>query len=444
MAERFNFQKPSRDVRRRLFCVETSSARSGWAQACSRSAVETTLSGAGDPVKKRCLTTVRLTIVPSEMAGTLNKSTKQILSVLFHLAVLGCMVLIYDAGKAMAVKLGIIEMAEKKAGEGDSSLVNFMEEEEVLDTTVDPSLAKLISKNEEGYLFRSDIPFPPHLKVIVTEVTKFKKVRIAKRVGAQTSQMELSSRSDKVMEYEMAGKAVRFTKVKEVNERKLPDWERLDRLKAIAEAEKNGTEPPEARDRVVDPLQGKAVQFNYKGKAWKAIPTKEFKTMAWGRGLEDEVENILMVNGLKPKPRWFGSKRIPIGHKVRLSGPSLDLFFVTAAKGHLDMEFKAVEGVHGHPCAVFEVTGATELKPGTDDEGRATSGEETIEKGRIWFSLLYPVVLRADLDMIVSYDTREKGKLVGQFQGKSTLRVHSDWKAVTKSRSEKRDPGKAK
>ncbi len=377
------------------------------------------------------------------MAGTLNKSTKQILSFLFHLAVLGGMVLLYDAGKAVAVKLGFIEMVEKKADGEGSSLVNFMEEEKPLETAIDPALAKLVSKNKEGYLFRADIPFPPHLKVIVTEVTKLKKVRMAQRIGKETARTELTTRDDKVMEYEMAGKAVRFTKAKQVSERKLSDLERLQRLEAIAKAKEDGSEPPETRDRKIDPLEGKAVQFNYDGKAWKAIPTKEFKTMAWGRGEEDRVAETLISNGLQPKPRWFGSKRIPLGHKVRLSGSSLDIVFEDVAKGHLDMEFKAVEGVHGHPCAAFDVTGSVELKPGTDDQGRATSGEATIEKGRIWFSLLYPVVLRMDLDRIVSYETRDKGQLIAQIQGKTSERIHSDWNAVTaESRAEERDSGK--
>jgi len=39
------------------------------------------------------------------MAGKLNKSTKQILSVLFHLAVLACMVMLFDLVKPLVGKL---------------------------------------------------------------------------------------------------------------------------------------------------------------------------------------------------------------------------------------------------------------------------------------------------------------------------------------------------
>lgn len=43
------------------------------------------------------------------MARKLSRSSKQLLSVLFHLAVLVCMVFAYDKGKELAVKQGWIE-----------------------------------------------------------------------------------------------------------------------------------------------------------------------------------------------------------------------------------------------------------------------------------------------------------------------------------------------
>lgn len=38
----------------------------------------------------------------------MKKSQKQLLSVLFHLSVLGCMVIVFDAGKALLVKMNLI------------------------------------------------------------------------------------------------------------------------------------------------------------------------------------------------------------------------------------------------------------------------------------------------------------------------------------------------
>lgn len=374
------------------------------------------------------------------MAKKLKKGTKQFLSLLFHLLVLTCMVLLYDAGKGLVTKFGLFGAKAEKTV--DASALDFMESEEELSAEIDPALAKGIAKNDEGYLLRTDIPYPPHLKVIVTDITKFKKVRTAKRVGDETVKAEISSRMEEVMEYQMAGGAVRFTKKQDLSQRQPTAAERVEKLKAIADAEKNGQKPPPDPDRVVGDLVGKIVQFNHKGNTWEAVPTGEFKTMAWGKSLEDEVGEILVANGLLPKRRWFGNSRIPIGHKLKLSGSSLGIVFDNAAKGNLEMEFTGVGGVHGHPCAVFDVSGSIELKEEQDAEGRTRSGEETIESGKVWFSLLYPVVLRKEMDLIVSYDTREKGKLVAQFQGKAWTHTHADWKAVTSKPKPKPESGK--
>ena len=194
---------------------------------------------------------------------------------------------------------------------------------------------------------------------------------------------------------------------------------------------KQKKEPPDTRERIVDDLVGKAVQFNFDGKEWKAIPTKEFKTMAWGKGLENQVGATLVENGLRPRPRWFGAGPMKAGDVTKLSSGSLDLAFDKVSGGSVEMKLKGLEGVHGHPCAVFEVTGSLVMAKEENDRGQITGGEATIEKGRIWCSLLYPIVLRGDLDLIVSIETREGAKLVNQLQGAMRETFHHDWKAVT-------------
>jgi hypothetical protein len=356
----------------------------------------------------------------------MKKPQKQLLSVLFHLAVLGCMVMTYDAGKAIAKKLGWIK-SEDVIGGTD---IDLMAKEEQLSTEIDPALAKLVGRDGEAFLFRRDIPYPPHLKVVSSKVTKLNKVRMAGKSDFGEGSMVLSIRNDEVMEYEMAGKAVRFT-MKEMVSEKIPSQaERIARLKEIEEAVKKGEKPPEARERIVDDLVGKAVQFNYDGRAWKAIPTKEFKTMAWAKGLEEQVGATLVENGLRPRPRWFGAEPMKAGTVTKLSSNSLDLVFDGYSGGSVEMKLKGLEGVHGHPCAVFEVSGSLVMAKEENDRGQITGGEATVEKGRIWCSLLYPIVLRGDLDLIVSIETREGAKLVNQMQGSMRETFHRDWKAV--------------
>lgn len=357
----------------------------------------------------------------------MKKPQKQLLSVLFHLAVLGCMVLAYDACKALAVKLGWIESPEKMI---DGVEVDLMAQEEKLSIEIDPELAKLVARDGDAFLFRRDLPSPPHLKVISTMVTKFDKVRMAGKSDFGEGTMVLSIRNDEVMEYEMAGRAVRFTMKENSSERVPTSAERIARLKEIEEAVKRKQKPPEARDRIVNDLVGKAVQFNHNGREWKAIPTKEFKTMAWGKGLEEGVGSILVRNGLRSRPRWFGAGPMKVGAVTKLSGKNLDLVFDEVENGSVELTLKGVEGVHGHPCAVFEVSGSFTMAETTNGQGQTTTGEATIDKGRIWCSLLHPIVLRGYLDLIVTTQTREGAKLVNQMQGAMNEVFHRDWKAV--------------
>lgn len=368
----------------------------------------------------------------------MKKSQKQVLSVLFHLAVLGCMVLTYDAGKAIAKKIGWIK-GEEVIGATD---IDLMEKEEQLSIEIDPALAKLVGRKGEAFLFRRDIPFPPHLKVVTTKVTKLKKVRMAGKSDFGEGSMELSLRNDEVMEYEMAGKAVRFTMKEMVSERIPTPAERIARLKAVEEAVKQKKKPPETRERIVDELVGKAVQFNTDGKVWKAIPTKEFKTMAWGKGLEEKVATTLVENALLSRSKWFGTGPMKVGDVTKLSSGTLDLVFDGTSGGAVEMKLKGMEGVRGHPCAVFVVSGSLVMAEEENDQGQKTGGEATIEKGLVWCSLLYPVVLRSDLDLIVSIQTKEGAKLVNQMQGSMREVTHRDWKAVTAKPKQPEPPKK--
>lgn len=363
----------------------------------------------------------------------MKKPQKQALSFLFHIVVLACMVMAYDAGKLTAQKFGWID-SPKKIEEDIAS--NLMAEEEKLSTEVDPALAELVKSEGDAYFFRRDIAFPPHLKVISTTVRKYKKVRVAGKSDFGEGAMELSMREDEVMEYEMAGGAVRFTMKEKVAE-KIPNAsERLAKLKEVEKALKNKKRPPKTRERIMDPLVGKAVQFNYSGKSWKALPTKQFKTMAWGNGLEKEVGDHLVANSLLPRPRWFGADAMKPEQVTKLTPKSADMVMDGKGEGSLELVFKGMEGVHGHPCAVFEVSGSYVEKPTENERGQTFSGEVTVDKGRIWCSLLYPVVLRTDLDLIVSFETREGSKVVNQMQGAVSEKIHRNWKAITKAPDE--------
>ncbi len=111
--------------------------------------------------------------------------------------------------------------------------------------------------------------------------------------------------------------------------------------------------------------------------------------------------------------------------------------------GTIEIVVKGMEGVHGHPCAVFEVSGSYVESQKDNGQGQTVGGEATIDKGKIWCSLLYPIVLRSDLDLIVSWKTLEGGKLVSQMQGTVNHKMHRDWKVVTKKPKKPKKPAPA-
>lgn len=214
-------------------------------------------------------------------------------------------------------------------------------------------------------------------------MTKLNKVRMAGKSDFGEGSMATYILNDDAMEYEMAGGSVRFTMKDNSSELVFTAAERMAWLKAIEEAVKQKEQPPEARDRNVSDLVGKAVQFNYSGGAWKAIPTKEFKTVAWGKGLEAEVAGKLVENGLQPRPRWFGTEPMKVGDVTKLSSKSLDLVFDGVNEGNVEMTLKGMESVHGHPGAVFGVSGSFTMAESVNAESQKTIGEATIDNGRI-------------------------------------------------------------
>ncbi len=358
----------------------------------------------------------------------MKKSTKQLLSVGFHLLVLTGMVLTYDASKAMATKLGYLKSPDAVK----SMVVDFRDQDHSgPGIEIDPELKKLVDVNEKGYAFRRDLPFPADLKVSVWDIHEFKKVRYAGKSPFGEGNATLSYRTDEVTEYHKVGGALRLTLKEKVMERTLSPAEVAAKVKLEEAAKEGGAPILENNDRVEDRMRGKVVDFKYNGQEWKSVRSPEFATMAWGKDLETEISKTFVENGLGPRPRWFGSKRLKAGDPMKLSGPTLNLVFDGVAGGSVDMVFTGIEGVHGHPCAVFDVSGNLQLSDVAGPTGETIKAQMTIESGKVWLSLLYPVLLRSELNTIQSAESREGGKLVMQLQGEVEIITIRDWEAIT-------------
>jgi hypothetical protein len=86
--------------------------------------------------------------------------------------------------------------------------------------------------------------------------------------------------------------------------------------------------------------------------------------------------------------------------------------------------------VKGHPCGVFSVTGDFSRKQFPDFDGNFTDEDVTIQSGKIWLSLIYPIILKEELDTIQSFKSGGQGGLVGRGQGTVKVSVEREWKAL--------------
>src|SRR5690606_26383088 len=115
---------------------------------------------------------------------------------------------------------------------------------------------------------------------------------------------------------------------------------------------------------------------------------------------------------LFPRPQWFPSARVwKEGDAVELSGASLALLADRNSSGKVRMVFEAEEAVGGHPCARFDVQGdLSTQRLGID--GRSATLAMTITSGKVWCSLLYPVILKEEADVVATVDSEGDGRKV--------------------------------
>lgn len=369
------------------------------------------------------------------MAKRLKRSTKKLLSVGFHLALLTGMVLLYDGAKLVGQKFGWIE------GDKNEEIVDVDVDEWVLSKDVDSKLAKLVDRNEDGYLFKRDMAFPPHLKVISTNRYKVLDARVVGKTLFEPMEAgRMSFKDVETMEYEMAGNAVRITMKKDLVERILTQEELLDKKQRRAALQEEGKPLPADNDSIVGNLQGKVVQFARQEREWKALKSRQFATAAWGKKLENKIAGMLVENGLVPRPRWFGEKRMKEGDALKLKDDTLSLIFDNVRVGSVEMVFLGMEGVHGHPCGVFEIKGTMVPNETVNDLGQTETSEVSIESGKAWLSLLYPVVMRVRAETIETTELQESGKSVFKLQGPVEKDTHLDWIAVVAANAKEKTP----
>ncbi len=278
----------------------------------------------------------------------------------------------------------------------------------------DEALQKLVDQTAEGVLFRKDLPFPNHIEVLTTL-----REEMAGRFY-QTSAIERHGE-------DMKGTKIVVTKLERAG----------DQVRYLLEQSSFSTPKPEGADApkeaVTDPLKqvapaGKPMIYRKSEKGWQGSGSDGFRAAALSKQLSPMFDEILIENALAPRTLWFGKRRFKAGDKVPVAESSLPMLLTGKVTGSFELTFEKTEAVGGHPCGVFAVTGDFSRKQFPDFEGNFTDQDVTIESGKIWLSLLYPIVLRQEFDTIQTTKSGGQGGSAERGQGKVKVHLERAWR----------------
>jgi hypothetical protein len=160
---------------------------------------------------------------------------------------------------------------------------------------------------------------------------------------------------------------------------------------------------------------------------WRVERDQDFMKMVKLKELEAEInDEALMSRGLLPRKMWFGKTRWKEGAKLTLNGEEMAMLMVTPGmKGHLELIFEAVEAVDGHPCGRFSLTGDCSGYRSPD----GSKAEMSITGGKVWMSLIHPLVLKQEIDTVMTLSGKSDG--LGRAQGHIVLKEYIVWKPGT-------------
>lgn len=281
------------------------------------------------------------------------------------------------------------------------------------DGTSDPELQKLVDQTPEGVIFRKDLPFPAKLEVKTTCLLELSQ-RLVKSSAIENQATTVKGTRTSVTRLERDGNQVRYTLMESTFAE--PVIENADDSKKPAVTQ---LAPP-----------SKPVMFHKSGSVWKADNLEGFRAVSLSKILSPVFDELLVGNALAPRSLWFAKKRFKIGDQLPVPDKSLPMVVAGNAKGALTLTLKSFEAVNGHPCGMFEVTGDYDRKQSPDFEGVLTDEEVSIRSGKLWLSLIYPIILKEELDTIQSTRTGGQGNAATRGQGAVKVSVTREWKKL--------------
>ncbi|KAB2637901.1 MAG: hypothetical protein DVB26_08870 [Verrucomicrobia bacterium] len=319
----------------------------------------------------------------------------------------------------------------------------------------DPLLQALVDQTPEGAIFRKDLPFPEQLKVKEERRLTFDAARIVVKsaIGNQVAafsgtrffttryqrtgtQLDLTiesagftkSEADK-LEAARAAKDAKVAAAKPKPEKVKAAKSKLEQAKADQEAAAAGAAPAVPDElTAIKELTGRKCSFVTDGKGWKAIHSNDFKLAGLARNLEPHLAVLGSAAGVLPRNYWLGQRRLKPGDSVPLAGEDLALLLGEGASGSLVLTLEAFEASGGHPCGVFAVTGHYRQAAVPGPDGEVIDEDVSVSSGKVWLSLLYPLIIRQQFETIQTLSTGMRSGHSTLIQGSVAVAVTRTWK----------------
>lgn len=254
---------------------------------------------------------------------------------------------------------------------------------------MDPEFSAQVERSEAGVRFRRDIPFPTDVKGKLNITRKYHDVivvsesELGKKTDRRDHKLETELGFDKLSgSFEIS--------LSKVGRRILEDDEEEELAPLTSSAESG--------------LENRSIRFVLTDQGWKSTRREggpDFKAMVWGDALTGSIPQLMVETGAHPRVQWFSSSRYwTTGERVVLTGSSIKMLHPYDVSGRIVLVFEGEEAVDGHPCGVFSVDGDLGIKSKVELEGSGSESEISVRSGKIWASLLYPVILREEYDTV--------------------------------------------
>lgn len=271
---------------------------------------------------------------------------------------------------------------------------------------VDSELGRMVKRSDTGVGFRRDLPFPTRVDGRLNITMEYKNFRVLETtlVGKESRTLNHTIESEKVFHKEPGIYAMTL--------------EKNGRAVSLGNKANLGDVIPDYEERRL--LESQSLRFVLTEQGWKPRQdgdSVDFRRAVWSDSLKDSVPKMMVESGAHPRTQWFSSSRYwKPGDRIVLTGSAIKMIEPNDATGRLELIFQGEEAIAGHPCGVFRVSGDVRINNMISMNGDSCDTDIYISEGKIWASLLHPVLLREEYETLQSL-TPKNSSVSNKMQG---------------------------